>query len=65
MSDDVRRAKFQRDALWNFASLAVLGVSGVALNVLISYDDATTPSPVAPGVKVPLTQGPSTLPIGS
>ena len=47
MSDDVRRAKFQRDAVWNFASLAVLGVSGVALNLLISYPDVTTASSIS------------------
>lgn len=35
--------KFRQDVLWNFASLAVLGVSGIALNVLIGryYSDAT------------------------
>ncbi len=35
--------KFQQDVLWNYASLAVLGVSGIALNVLIGrrYGDAT------------------------
>jgi O-antigen/teichoic acid export membrane protein len=37
------RGKFQQDVLWNVASLAVLGVSGIALNVLIGehYDSAT------------------------
>ncbi len=29
------QGKFQRDVLWNFGSLAILGVSGIALNVLI------------------------------
>lgn len=40
---ELARGKFQQDVLWNFASLAVLGVSGIALNVLIGryYDDAT------------------------
>ncbi len=40
---ELLRGKFQQDVLWNFASLAVLGVSGIALNVLIGryYDDAT------------------------
>jgi stage V sporulation protein B len=35
--------KFQQDVLWNFASLAVLGISGIALNVLIGahWDEAT------------------------
>jgi O-antigen/teichoic acid export membrane protein len=27
--------KFQRDVLWNFASIAVLGVSGILINVLV------------------------------
>lgn len=37
------RAKFQRDALWNYASVAVLTVCGFGLYVLISrvYDEAT------------------------
>ena len=37
------RAKFQSDVVWNFGSLAVLGVSGIALNVLIGshWDEAT------------------------
>ena len=37
------RGRFQRDVLWNFGSLAVLGVSGLALNVLIGrfYGAAT------------------------
>ncbi|MDZ4772611.1 MAG: oligosaccharide flippase family protein [Planctomycetota bacterium] len=36
-------AKFRSDVVWNFASLVVLGVSGVALNVLIGlhWDEAT------------------------
>jgi O-antigen/teichoic acid export membrane protein len=36
-------ARFQRDVLWNVASLVVLGASGIALNVLIGrcYDEAT------------------------
>jgi O-antigen/teichoic acid export membrane protein len=34
--------KFQQDVIWNFASLAVLGASGILLNVLIGrcYDEA-------------------------
>ena len=40
------RGRFQRDVLWNFGSLAVLGVSGIALNVLIGshYGEATSAS---------------------
>ncbi|MCE9592919.1 MAG: polysaccharide biosynthesis C-terminal domain-containing protein [Planctomycetes bacterium] len=36
------KAKFQQDVLWNFASIAVLGISGILLNTLISgmYDAA-------------------------
>ncbi len=36
-------AKFRSDVIWNFSSLAVLGVSGIALNVLIGlhWDEAT------------------------
>ena len=36
------REKFRTDVLWNFASLAFLGISGIGLNVLISdvYDAA-------------------------
>lgn len=36
-------AKFRSDVLWNFSSLVVLGISGVALNVLIGWhwDEAT------------------------
>ena len=30
------QGRFQRDVLWNFGSLAVLGVSGIALNLLIA-----------------------------
>lgn len=39
----VARTKFRSDVVWNFASLAVLGVSGIALNVLIArhWDEAT------------------------
>lgn len=38
----VREGKFRQDVLWNFASLAVLGISGIALNVVIGsvYDEA-------------------------
>lgn len=36
-------AKFRSDVAWNFASLVVLGVSGIALNVLIGWHwDAAT-----------------------
>jgi O-antigen/teichoic acid export membrane protein len=36
MSDAVAaRRKFRSDVVWNFGSLAVLGVSGIALNVII------------------------------
>jgi O-antigen/teichoic acid export membrane protein len=41
--EDKPPRKFQRDVIWNFASLAVLGASGFALSALITsqYDSAT------------------------
>lgn len=32
-----QRRRFQRDVVWNFASFALLGVAGIALNVLIGW----------------------------
>lgn len=42
MSDARARGKFRSDVLWNFASIAVLGVSGIVLMTLIAevYDAA-------------------------
>jgi O-antigen/teichoic acid export membrane protein len=42
MSGAPHREKFRADVLWNFASIVVLGVSGIALNTLIAsvYDAA-------------------------
>jgi O-antigen/teichoic acid export membrane protein len=31
------KKRFNRDALWNLGSLAVLGVSGIVLNIVIGY----------------------------
>jgi|LakMenEpi03Aug12_release.lakeMendotaPanAssembly.Ray.scaffolds.fasta_scaffold01737_10 O-antigen/teichoic acid export membrane protein len=43
MSADPQQRRFESAMVWNFASLAVLGVSGIALNLLIGrlYDAAT------------------------
>jgi O-antigen/teichoic acid export membrane protein len=42
MSEPEHPSKFRQDVLWNFASIGVLGVSGILLNALISsvYDPA-------------------------